>query len=63
MVLSCIPVLFLTDEIYAVHKTMLEIPRPEYDAILFNWIAYMKLSLLVFFLLPAVAIRWALKKA
>ena len=61
--LSCIPVLFLTDQIYAVHSSMLDIPRPEYNALLFSWLGNMKLLLLIVFLLPAIAIRWALKKA
>ena len=61
--LSCIPVLFLTDQIYAVHNSMIEIPRPEYNALLFGWLGDMKLLLLIFFLSPAIAIRWALSKA
>ena len=61
--ISCIPVLFLTDQIYAVHSSMLDIPRPEYNALLFSWLGDMKLLPVVFFLLPAIAIGWALKKA
>ena len=63
LILGCIPVLFLTDQVYAVHSSMIDIPRPEYNALLFGWLGNMKLLLLIFFLLPAVAIRWALKKA
>ena len=62
MILSCIPVLFMTDEIYAVHSTMMDIPRTEYNTILFTYLADMKLMLLTFFLLPAIAIRWALRE-
>ena len=61
--LSCIPVLLMTDQIYALHNSIIEIPRPEYNALLFGWLGSMKLLLLIFFLLPAIAIRWALKKA
>jgi hypothetical protein len=63
LLLSCIPVLFMTDQIYAIHSTMIDIPRPEYNAILFTYLADMKVLLLTFFLFPAIAIRWALKGA
>ena len=63
LILSCIPILFLTDQIYAIHSSMMDISRPEYNALLFTWLGDMKMLLLVFFLLPAIAIRWALKKA
>ncbi len=63
LILSCIPGLFLTDQLYAVHSNMIAIPRPEYNAILFSWLGDMKLLLLIFFLMPAIAVRWALKKA
>ena len=63
LILSSIPVLVLTDEFYAVHRNMIDIPRPEYNALLFGWLGDMKLLLLIFFLVPATAIRWTLKKA
>ncbi len=63
LILSCIPVLLMTDQIYAVHTSMIAVPRPEYNALLFGWLGDLKLLALVFFLLPAIAIRWALKKA
>ena len=62
LILSCIPVFFFTDWCYAVHSWMLDIPRPEYNALLFSWLGNTKQLLLVFFLLPAVAIRWTLKQ-
>lgn len=62
LILSCLPILFLTDQVYAVHSNMIDIPRPEYNALLFSWLGNLKLLLIVFFLLPAIAIRWALKK-
>jgi hypothetical protein len=61
--ISCIPILGMTDAIYAVHSSIIEIPRSEYNAILFTWIGNMKILVLVVFLLPAIAIRWALKAA
>jgi hypothetical protein len=61
--LSTIPLLLLTDQIYAIHNSMIAIPRPAYNAILFEWMANMKMVLATFFLLPAIGIRWALKKS
>ena len=58
---STIPLLFFTDQIYAIHSRMLDIPRPMYNALLFEWMANMKTWLMLLFLLPAVGIRWALK--
>ena len=61
LLLACIPVFALTDQIYAVHSSMIEIPRPQYNALLFASLGNMKLLLFVFLLLPACAIRWALR--
>jgi hypothetical protein len=44
-----------------VHSTLIDIPRPEYNALLFSYLANMKVLLLTIFLSPAIAIRWALK--
>ena len=63
MIFSGIPVLFVTDEIYAIHSRMIDISRPEYNALVLGWLGNMKLLLLMVFLLPAIAIRWALKQA
>lgn len=62
LILTTIPVLLLTDEIYAIHSEMIDIPRPEYNALLFYYLAHMKVLVLILFLVPAVAIRWALGK-
>jgi hypothetical protein len=59
--ISSIAMLSLTEQMYAVHSSMIDIPRPSYNAMLFDWIANMKILVLVFFLLPAIAIRWTLK--
>ena len=61
LAISCVPVLFMTDQIYGIHNAMIEIPRPEYNAILFSWLGNLKLLLIVFLLLPSISIRWALK--
>jgi hypothetical protein len=61
LVVATIPILFLTDQIYAVHRTMLDIPRPEYNALLFGGLGLAKSLLFILFLSPAIGIRWALK--
>jgi len=63
LLLSSTAILLLTDDVYAIHNSMIKIPRPQYNALLFTWLGDMKMLLLVFFLFPAIAIRWALKKA
>jgi hypothetical protein len=62
LIISCIPILFLTDQVHAIHNSMIEIPRDQYNALLFNWLGNMKMLVIVLFLLPAISIRWALKK-
>ena len=63
LMLSGMAILFLTDQIYSVFSNMLDIPLSEYKAILISGLAHMKMLLFTFFLVPAIAIRWALKKA
>ena len=46
---------------YAVRSSMIDIPRPDYNALLFALLGDIRMLLLVFFLLPAIAIRWALR--
>ena len=58
---SSIIILTFTDRIYAFHSGLIDIPRPQYNALLFDWLGQMKLLLMVFFLLPGIAIRWSLK--
>ena len=61
LLLASIPTLLMTDQLHAIHNSIMAIPRPEYNVLLFSWLGYMKLALIVFFLLPAIAIRWALR--
>ena len=63
LLITCIPILFLTDQMYAIHSSMMDIPRDQYNALLFSWLGNMKILVIVLFLLPAIAIRWALKKS
>ena len=62
LIITCIPILFLTDQMYAIHSSMIEIPRDQYNALLFTWLGNMKMLIIVLLLLPAIGIRWALKK-
>jgi hypothetical protein len=61
--LTSIPVLLMTDQIYALHNSIIAIARPDYNVLMFGWLGTMKLAVLVLFLTPAIAIRWSLKKA
>ena len=63
LLLSSTAILLLTDDVYAIHNSMIEIPRDQYNTLLFNWLGNMKILIIVLLLLPAIAIRWALKKA
>ena len=63
LLISCIPMLLLTDQIHEIHNSMIEIPREEYNALIFAWLGNMKILVIVLFLLPAIAIRWTLKKS
>jgi hypothetical protein len=63
LLLFALPVLFMTDQMYAIHSCLMDIPRAGYDELLFAFMGDMKLLILVVLLLPAIGIRWALKKA
>lgn len=63
LLITCIPLLLLTDQIHEIHNSMIEIPREEYNALIFSWLGNMKILVIVLFLLPAIAIRWTLKKS
>ena len=63
LLITCIPILFLTDQAYAIHSSMIDIPRDQYNALLFSWLGDMKMLIIVVLLLPAIGIRWALKKS
>jgi len=62
LLITCIPLLLLTDQIHEIHNSMIEIPRDQYNALLFTWLGNMKMLIIVLLLLPAIGIRWALKK-
>ena len=59
LIVTCIPVTFLTDWLHKFHDRMIEIPRAEYNVLLFTWLGNMEMLVIVLFLLPAIGIRWA----
>jgi len=63
LIFAAIAFAALTDEIFSLHRNFLDIPRLEFDSILLRLLLHMRLLLFVFFLIPAIAIRWALRKA
>jgi len=63
LLITCIPILFLTDQMHAIHSSMMDMPRDQYNVLLFSWLGDMKMVIIVVLLLPAIGIRWALKKA
>ena len=62
LLITCIPLLVLTDQVYTLHSSMIDIPRDQYNLLLFTWLGDMKMLVIVLLLLPAIGIRWALKK-
>ena len=63
LILFAIPVLFLTDQMYAIHNSMIEMEPAEHSVLMLTWLGDMKMLVIVLLLLPAIGIRWALKKA
>lgn len=63
MTLSAVPVLLLTDQIYAIHNWLIAIERPAYNLMMFRLLGEMKILVLVFFLIPAIGLHWTLAKA
>lgn len=61
LLITCIPMLFMTDQIYTIHSSMIDIPRDQYNVLMFTWLGNMKVLVIVVLLLPAIGIRWALK--
>lgn len=62
LLVAAFPTVLLTDQLYALHSSLIDVPRPQYNAYLFAWLGDMKMLLFIFFLLPALAIRWTLQK-
>ena len=63
LLLFGLPSMFLPNEVYATASNMDDLPLPEYKVILFGSMMIFKTLVIAFFLVPAVAIRWAVKLA
>ncbi len=63
LIIMCIPILFLTDQMHAIHNSIIEMPPGQYNVLMFTWLGNMKMLVIVLLLLPAIGIRWVLKKA
>lgn len=63
LVLGGISGLLLVDQIYPVISNLFDMPLPEFRAILISASFLMRTLLFTLFLVPAIAIRWALKEA
>jgi len=63
LLIICIPILFMTDQIYTIHSSMIDIPRDQYNVLMFTLLGNMKVLIIVVLLLPAIGIRWAMKNA
>jgi len=61
LILTCFPMLVLDDQVYFIHSSMIDIPREEYNALIFTAIADLKILIIVVLLLPAIGIHWTLK--
>lgn len=62
MILSAVPVLLLTDQVYAIHNWLIAIERPAYNLMMFRLLGEMKILVLVFFLIPAMGLHWTLAR-
>lgn len=63
LILGSVALVVLLEPVYDLHRIFFETPRPEFSAILLTGLLQMRMLLFVFFLFPAIAIRWALKTA
>lgn len=61
LLLACIPLFLLTDQAYAFHNSFVEMPREQYNSLVFQWLGNLKILVIVLFLVPAIAIRWSLR--
>ena len=53
---------FAGDGMYQLHSRWFMIPRQSFDALHYAGMAFMKISLILFFLFPYIAIRLAIKQ-
>ena len=62
LLLGFLPFLFITDQTYAYHNSIVPMERLTYNALMFRIFAEMKIVIIVFLLLPAVGLHWTLAK-
>lgn len=63
MILSAVPVLFFTDEVYAIHNSFMSMERNAYNLMMFRLLGEMKILVLIFFLVPAMGLHWTLAQS
>ena len=62
LLLGFLPFLFMTEQIYAYHNSIVPMERLTYNALMFRIVAEMKILIIVFLLLPAVGLHWTVAK-
>ncbi len=62
LMIVSLPLLFMTDQIYALHNSIISLERPTYNALIFGFFAALKILILVFLLLPAIGLHWTIAK-
>ena len=62
LLLSFLPFLFMTDQTYAYHNSIIPMERLTYNALMFRIFAEMKIVIIVLLLLPAIGLHWTLAK-
>ena len=64
LLLAGLPIMLLGDQVYAVHHTFFAaMSKEQHGMLMFSWLGNLKLLLIMFFLLPWLAIRSMLKQA
>ena len=62
LLLGFLPFLFITDQTYAYHNSIVPMERLTYKPLMFRILAEMKVLIIVFLILPAVGLHWTLAK-
>jgi len=60
LLVAFLPFLFITDQTYTYHNSIVPMDRLTYNALMFLIFAEMKILIIVFLLLPAVGLHWTL---
>jgi hypothetical protein len=62
VIIAAIAFIACLDQAFAVYSEFLDSPRLNFELMIVGGLIQMRILLLTFFLIPAIAIRWALKK-